>query len=87
MAFYITSGDETPILLMEAYSGSIKRVCRSTLAAEANGFLTGVEAADFVRSLLLEMLNPGKKIHELESSYIKHKMIAFTDAKSLESTI
>ena len=83
----ITSGGETPILLMETYSGSIKRVCRSTLAAEANGFLTGVEAADFVRSLLLEMLNPGKKIHELESNYVRHKMIAFTDAKSLESTL
>jgi len=84
---HITSGGETPILILEAYSGSIKRVCRSTLAAEANGFLQGTEAADFVRSLLLEMLNPEKKIHELEASYIKHKMIAFTDAKSLESTL
>eukprot|EP00434_Breviolum_minutum_P038574 symbB.v1.2.034224.t1/scaffold4384.1/size41667/2 len=84
---HITSGEETPILILEAYSGSIKRVCRSTLAAEANGFLQGTEAADFVRSLLLEMLNPEKKIHELEASYIKHKMIAFTDAKSLESTL
>lgn len=83
----ITSGGDTPILLLEAYSGSIKRVCRSTLAAEANGFLQGVEAADFVRSLLLEMLNPDKKIHELEANYVKHKMIAFTDAKSLESTL
>ena len=84
---HITSGEETPILILEAYSGSIKRVCRSTLAAEANGFLQGTEAADFVRSLLLEMLNPDKKIHELEPNYIKHKMIAFTDAKSLESTL
>lgn len=84
---HITSGEQTPILILEAYSGSIKRVCRSTLAAEANGFLQGTEAADFVRSLLLEMLNPEKKIHELEASYIKHKMIAFTDAKSLESTL
>ena len=45
----IKSGAEVPLLLLEAYSGSIKRVCRSTLAAEANAFLMGTSvAAEFL---------------------------------------
>ena len=51
----ILDGASTPILILETYSGTIKRVCRSTLAAEANGFLTGVESAEYVRELLLEI--------------------------------
>ena len=55
----LKDGEETPIYVLEAYSGSIKRVCRSTLAAETNGCLAGAEAADFLRMLLLEVLHPG----------------------------
>ena len=32
----IRSGSPTPLFVVETYSGSVKRVCRSTLAAEAN---------------------------------------------------
>lgn len=76
-----------PLLLLEAYSGSIKRVCRSTLAAEANAFLMGTEAGDYVRSLLLELKNPGLNIREVESELSRPLLVALTDAKSLESTI
>ena len=40
----LRDGSSCPIMIPETYSGSIKRVCRSTLAAESNGFLNGVEA-------------------------------------------
>ena len=39
----IHEGKKAPIHVIETYFGSIKRVCRSTLAAEANRFLAGVE--------------------------------------------
>ena len=49
----LKDGASCPIMILETYSGSIKRVCRSTLAAESNGFLNGVEAGDYLRTLLL----------------------------------
>ncbi|CAE7616057.1 RE2, partial [Symbiodinium sp. CCMP2592] len=83
----IKGGGLAPIWVLETYSGSIKRVCRSTLAAEANGFLTGVESAEYVRDLLLEVTNPGTKLIDMDRYYLKEKILAFTDAKSLESTL
>ena len=80
-------GEESPVLVLEAVSASIKRVCRSTLAAEANAFLMGVESAAYLSSLLREMMNPDVSLRNLEQEYPKKPIIAFTDAKSLESTI
>ena len=79
-------GKETPVLILEANSTSIKRVCRSTLAAESNSFLSGVEAAIYVASLLREVMHPGVSLRTLETEYNLKKVLAFTDAKSLEST-
>lgn len=62
-------------------------MCRSTLAAESNAFLACVEGAIYVVSLLCEILNPGISITTLETEYALKKILAFTDAKSLESTI
>ena len=67
----IADGNPTPVALLETTSSSIKRVCRSTLAAESNAFLMGVEAADYVSALLREMMNPNVSLN----------------AKSLEATI
>ena len=50
----LKDGSSCPIMILETYPGSIKRVCRSTLAAESNGFLNGVEAGDYLRTLLME---------------------------------
>ena len=55
-------GKETPVLIFEANSTSIKRVCRSTLAA-------GVEAA-IQASLLREVMHPGISLRTLETEYI-----------------
>ena len=83
----LPQGDPTPVLILETNSSSIKRVCRSTLAAESNAVLMGVEAADYVRSILVEMTNPGVKVRNLENEFVKRPLLAFTDAKSLEATV
>ena len=83
----IRSGSPTPLFVVETYSGSVKRVCRSTLAAEANGFLTGAEAGEYVRALLLELQHPDVSFNDLEREYVKKKIICITDARSLESTL
>ena len=83
----ISDGEPTPAALLETTSSSIKRVCRSTLAAESNAFLVGVEAADYVSALLREMMNSNVSLNDLEDQYPKKPIIAFTDAKSLEATI
>ena len=73
--------------ILEAFSGSIKRVCRSTLAAEANGFLSGVEAGEYLRSLVMELLHPDVALRDLDQLYLKKKIMCFTDARSLEQTL
>ena len=83
----IVSGDPVPLMILEAYSGSIKRVCRSTLAAETNAFLSAVEGADYLRTLLFKMKNPGVKLIDLDKHYSKCLLFALTDAKSLEATM
>eukprot|EP00435_Cladocopium_sp_Y103_P037754 s1878_g10.t1 len=83
----IKDGPPTPLFVVETYSGSIKPVCRSTLAAESNGFLTGAEAGDYVRSFLLELQFPNEKFNDLEREFVKKKLLCMTDAKSLESTL
>eukprot|EP00435_Cladocopium_sp_Y103_P014041 s2039_g3.t1 len=83
----LKGGAACPIMILETYSGSIKRVCRSTLAAESNGFLTGVEAGDYLRTLLMEITHPGEKLLDLDLQFVKSKLLCFTDAKSLEQTL
>ena len=83
----IYSGEPTRIYVLEAFSGSIKRVCRSTLAAEANGFLSGAEAAEYLRMLLMELVHPAISIRDLDQHYLKEKVACFTDARSLEQTL
>jgi len=65
------------IAILEYHSGAIKRVCRSSLAAETNAALDGIEAAIYVRFVLEEILSAG--LHDAPW----HKVLLFTDAKSL----
>ena len=83
----IAKGERAPVHVVETHSGSIKRVCRSTLAAEANAFLMATEAGDYLRSILLEIQHPNVSIQDLEEHYVKSKMVTMTDAKSLETTL
>ena len=83
----ITNGGPVPIYVLEAFSGSIKRVCRSTLAAEANGFLSGTEAGEYLRALVMEIMHPNVATRDLDQLYLKKKIACFTDARSLEQTL
>ena len=75
-------------MILETTSSSIKRVCKSTLAAESNAFLMmAVESADYISSVFREVMNPGISLRDLELNYPKKPVIAFTDAKSLGATI
>ena len=83
----LPSGASTPVHILETHSGSIKRVCRSTLAAESNAVLMGAEAADYIRSLMVEMMNPGVSSRNLEREFNRKALQIYTDAKSLEATV
>ncbi|CAE7041145.1 unnamed protein product [Symbiodinium sp. CCMP2592] len=83
----IHEGKKVPIHVIETHSGSIKRVCRSTLAAEANGFLAGVEAAEYLRALLMEVRFPNISLRDLENHFLKAKIACFTDAKILVAQV
>ena len=67
----ILEGGPTPVHIVEAYSGSIKRVCWSTLPAEANGFLTGAEATELIRALVMEIKHLDVSIKDLDELYLK----------------
>lgn len=46
-----------------------------------------MEAADYVRMLLLEVKHPGVKLIDLDNHYAKGLPFALTNAKSLEATL
>ncbi|CAE7352234.1 RE2 [Symbiodinium sp. CCMP2456] len=81
------SENDAPILILETYSGSIKRVCRSTLAAEANGLLAGVEAAEYLQMLMEEIMYPEERLVDISREFAKEKVLCYTDAKSLEAAL
>ena len=74
-----TDGKKHSLHVLEWHSGSIKRVVRSTLAAEANGLTEGAEAALWLRAVLGEIR--GEKHDELTDT------IWITDAKSLRDVL
>ena len=71
-----------PVFLLETSSGSIKRVCRSTLSAEANGFVTGVEVAEYVRMMLMELNHPDERLKDLDREYSKKKVLCIMQGVS-----
>lgn len=50
---------------LEFATGAIRRVCRSTLAEEANSLVAAVDAADYLRSVLPAMIRPDLAIKDL----------------------
>ena len=70
-----------PCCMVEWGSTRIKRVVKSTLAAEAAGFATGFDRAEFVRALIAVILRRTEE--PWERMIMKIPMIASVDAKSL----
>ena len=53
----IRAKDGDKLHFVEFQTGTVKRVCRSTLAAESNGLVAAVEAADYLRSVILAIVS------------------------------
>jgi len=79
----VLEGDDEKarIAAAEHYSGAVKRVCRSSLASEANAALEGIEAGFYFRSVLDEITGRGIRPKEKGGGRQLH---AFTDSRSLE---
>ena len=71
---HIVFGNKIPLHVLETYSGSINRVCGSTLAAEASGFLPGWKPQSTCES-------------RVPSTPRARSIACFTDARSLEQTL
>lgn len=72
---------------LEFATSLVKRVCRSTLAAEANSLVTAVEAADYIRSVILAMTRPGLPLAELMDRGDVIPCDVYTDARSLYDVV
>ena len=71
-----------PAALVNWSSTKIKRVVRSTLAAEASAFATGYDTAIWIRAMISSILNPDDKRHWSQRIY-DVPQINFNDCKSL----
>ena len=68
-------------LPVDIASATIKRVCRSTFTAEANGALEGAEAAQHLRHLVAELR--GAPLGEIDSRSLVVPCVWIVDAMSL----
>lgn len=79
------------ILPISGYSGTVKRTVRSTLAAEAYAVSEGVEAAQFLRHVLLELLQdprqPGSTLQRVEKVRWTIPIVCCTDSDNLDKSI
>ena len=91
-------GDEYPdqwwfsrLIPLTGISGTVKRTVRSTLAAEAYAVSEGVEMAQFVRHVLLELLHdprkPGSTLQQVEKVRWKIPIACCTSSDNLDKSI
>ena len=66
---------------------TIKRVVRSTLAAEGYAVSEGLESAQWFRHLLTEAHMARSSLKNVEKERLKRPAIVFTDSDSLANTI
>ena len=80
-------GDLTKLLPLMGMSGTVKRRVRSTLAAEAYAVSEGVEWAQLLRFVMLELATPpkqqGSKLRAVERVPTKYPITCFTDSDNL----
>ena len=68
-------------------SSTIKRVVRSTLAAEGYAVSEGLESAQWFRHLLTESHMSQSSLKDVEKESLKRPAIVFTDSDSLANTV
>ena len=73
--------------LVSWHSGTVKRVVRSTLAAEGYASCESSESVLWLRYLLAEAHNPGMPLKEVESRSSKWPGIVLSDSNSLTTTV
>ena len=83
----IRAKDGDKLHFVEFQTGTVKRVCRSTLSAEANGLVAAVEAADYLRSVILAIVCPTMSLGELMYSEKMLLVQVYTDAKSVYDVV
>ena len=68
-------------------SSTIKRVVRSTLAAEGYAVFEGLESAQWFRHLLTEAHMARSSLKDVEKESLKRPALVFTDSDSLANTV
>ena len=83
----VVSGRFDLSILVGWHSGTVKRVVRSTLAAEGYASCESSEALLWTRYLLAEMYNPGIPLKDLENQSSKWPGVVLSDCNSLTTTV
>ena len=79
----VLDGKPARAVIMESKSGLTKRVCRSTLAAEAGHLADAVEHGDWLIVFLQEMLDGYVDLRNWEQVVSQRKRVYVTDARSV----
>ena len=72
---------------LEVVSAQIRRVCRSTLAAEANSLLEAAESADYIRFVIAATFHRDLPLNEMDGNELLLPVMWYTDAKSLYDVV
>ena len=85
----VQSGSATTLHLLDWTSSVIRRVCRSTLQAEAYALTSAVELANQVRCLLYEMEQKPAEVRLNNDDAARHgrTLVWLTDCRSLYDTV
>ena len=83
----VRAKDGDALHFLEFSTGTVKRTCRSTLAAEANGLVAAVEAADYLRSVILALINPHMALNDLMDRGDVLPVDVYTDARSVYDVV
>lgn len=76
-------GKPAPFSLLSWNSFRIRRVCRSTLSAEAQSACQAVEFGDYLKTLLVEMYDPTFRLIRYQERLQERQSVLVIDAKSL----
>jgi len=83
----LTSKELVPISVMEWTSNKVKRVVRSTLAAEAYVMGESAEGVEYLRALLAELFDPEYSVKNRAPCEERIAGILVTDARSLHDSL
>lgn len=74
---------EAPLAILAWSSHKIRRVCRSTLSAEARGLCIGLEGADYLKVVLAETRSSSFALERYREALMQVEGVAIIDARSV----